>query len=64
MPDLELALVGDGRLAYHLERRAVALGLEGRVHRPGSLTAVDMRRWLAAADVFASPCRVRWGSRG
>ncbi|NLG66859.1 MAG: glycosyltransferase family 4 protein [Actinobacteria bacterium] len=61
MPDLELALVGDGRLAYHLERRAVALGLEGRVHRPGSLTAVDMRRWLAAADVFASPCRVRWG---
>ena len=59
--DVELALVGNGRLAYRLERRAEAVGLGGRIHLPGALPAPEMRRWLAAADVFASPCRVRWG---
>jgi len=59
--DIELALVGHGRLGYRLEQRAQAKGLGDRVHLPGALPTQEVRRWLAAADVFASPCRVRWG---
>lgn len=59
--DIELALVGHGRLGYRLEQRAQAKGLGDRVHLPGALPTQEARRWLAAADVFASPCRVRWG---
>ena len=61
MPDLELCFVGQGRLAYGLQRSAEALGVAHRVHFPGALPREDMQQWLAAADVFASPCRVRWG---
>lgn len=60
-PGLELALVGSGRLAKALERRARRVGMEDRVHQLGALPHSQVVEWLAAADVFASPCRVRWG---
>lgn len=60
-PGLELALVGSGRLSAALERRARRLGVEDRVHHLGALPRAQVTEWLAAADVFASPCRVRWG---
>jgi len=60
-PGLQLALVGSGRLAAALERRARRLGVEDRVHLLGALPHSQVAEWLAAADVFASPCRVRWG---
>lgn len=60
-PGLELALVGSGRLRAALERRARRLGIADRVHHLGALPRAQVTEWLAAADVFASPCRVRWG---
>lgn len=59
-PDLELALIGGGRLRASLERRARRLGVGDRVHHLGALPWAQVTQWLAAADVFASPCRVRW----
>jgi len=60
-PDLEVALVGGGRLSYHLQKRAGELGIGERVRLLGSLSAPEMAQWLEAADIFASPCRSRWG---
>jgi len=60
-PGLRLALVGSGRLARALKRRARRLGVEDRVCLLGALPHPQVAEWLAAADVFASPCRVRWG---
>lgn len=60
-PGLRLALVGSGRLAAALRGRARRLGVEDRVHLLGALPHSQVAEWLAAADVFASPCRVRWG---
>ena len=57
-PGLQLALVGSGRLAG-AGARARRLGVADRVHLLGALS--HSQCWLAAADVFASPCRVRWG---
>jgi phosphatidyl-myo-inositol dimannoside synthase len=31
------------------------------VHITGALPDEQVREWLRAADVFASPCRTRWG---
>jgi phosphatidylinositol alpha-1,6-mannosyltransferase len=60
-PLAELALIGDGRLAGALRARAARLGIADRVRLLGALPQGELRRWLAAADVFASPCRDRWG---
>ena len=60
-PRLELALIGDGRLRGSLRRRAERLGVAARVRFAGALPDEEMRAWLRAADVFASPCRTRWG---
>ena len=60
-PGLQLALVGSGRLSSALVRRARRLGVEDRVHLLGALPPAQVAEWLAAADVFASPCPSRWG---
>lgn len=60
-PDLELALVGSGRLSYQLQKRAGELGIAQRVRLLGGLSGPEMAQWLQAADIFASPCRSRWG---
>ena len=58
-PDARLALVGGGRLADPLRRRAAAAGLSARVLLPGEVPADELRLWLQAADVFAGPSRTR-----
>ncbi len=60
-PELRLALIGGGRLAPALRRRAERHGVADRVHLLGSLAHEGVAEWFAAADVFASPCRTRWG---
>ncbi|MFA4965066.1 MAG: glycosyltransferase family 4 protein [Thermoleophilia bacterium] len=60
-PRLHLALVGEGRLATRLYDRAQRRGVGERVRLTGALTDSAVRDWLRAADLFASPCRTRWG---
>ena len=60
-PDVHLALIGEGRLATRLYDRAWRRGVSERVHLTGALADDAVREWLKAADLFASPCRSRWG---
>ena len=59
--DVCLALVGGGRLADELRKRADAAGLSDRVYLPGEVSRDELRLWLQAADVFAGPSRTRFG---
>ena len=59
-PDLELALVGEGRLATRLYERAQRAGVADRIRLTGPVDGPALLEWLHAADVFASPCRTRW----
>ena len=60
-PRLHLALIGGGRLEARLRRQSARLGIADRVHHLGAIPLGDVQTWLRAADVFASPCRDRWG---
>jgi phosphatidylinositol alpha-1,6-mannosyltransferase len=60
-PRLHLALIGEGRLATRLYDRAQRRGVGERVHLTGALVDSAVTDWLRAADLFASPCRTRWG---
>ena len=60
-PDLHLALIGEGRLTTSLYDRAQKRGVGERVHLTGALADAAVKDWLKAADIFASPCRSRWG---
>ena len=60
-PRLHLALIGEGRLATRLYDRAQRRGVGERVHLTGALVDAAVTDWLRAADLFASPCRTRWG---
>ena len=60
-PRLHLALIGEGRLATRLYDRAWKRGVGERVHLTGALADPAVKDWLRAADLFASPCRTRWG---
>ena len=59
-PRAELTLIGSGRLARARRARARRLGVADRVRLTGALPDEQVREWLRAADVFASPCRSRW----
>ena len=59
-PALQLALVGEGRLATRLFERAQQHGIADRVRLTGPVDGAALLQWLHAADVFASPCRTRW----
>lgn len=59
-PDLHLAIVGSGRTAEHLRSLAASLGVEKRLHLTGALAMDELKVWMTASDVFASPCRSRW----
>ena len=61
LPRLHLALIGEGRLATRLYDRAQRRGVGERVHLTGALVDSAVTDWLRAADLFASPCRTRWG---
>jgi len=60
-PRLHLALIGEGRMQTRLYDRAQKRGVGERVHLTGALVDSAVQEWLQAADIFASPCRSRWG---
>jgi len=60
-PQLHLAIIGEGRMATRLYDRAQKRGVGDRVHLTGALVDAAVEDWLRAADLFASPCRTRWG---
>ena len=60
-PRLHLALIGEGRMQTRLYDRAQKRGVGERVHLTGALVDSAVHEWLQAADLFASPCRSRWG---
>ena len=60
-PRLHLVIIGEGRLATRLYDRAQRRGVGDRVHLTGALVDAAVKDWLRAADLFASPCRTRWG---
>jgi phosphatidylinositol alpha-1,6-mannosyltransferase len=62
VPDAQLAIAGAGRDRSRLERRAAQRGLTDRVRFLGRVPDDDSFPQLyACADVFAMPCRDRWG---
>lgn len=65
VPGAALVLVGEGPRRQHLERLADSLGLRrgpgGDVVLTGRLPGGQLAAALAAADVFAMPCRDRLG---
>ena len=60
-PRLHLAVIGSGRIAGRLERMAASCGVRERVLMTGALGTDGLKTWLRAADIFACPCRTRWG---
>jgi phosphatidylinositol alpha-1,6-mannosyltransferase len=58
-PDLVVAIAGKGRDASRLQRLVAATG--GPVRLLGPVTNERLPQLVAAADVFAVPCRNRWG---
>jgi phosphatidylinositol alpha-1,6-mannosyltransferase len=59
-PDAALLIVGGGRYRQALEAMA-AQELPGTVVFAGQVPATDLPAYHAAADVFAMPCRSRFG---
>lgn len=55
IPDVRLAIVGDGELRDALQKVAVQAGVAERVCFVGRVDAETLLRWYAAADVFALP---------
>jgi phosphatidyl-myo-inositol dimannoside synthase len=60
VPEARLLLVGDGPLRAKL-RAMVPAELADAVVFTGEVGDADLPAYYAAADVFASPCRSRWG---
>ena len=60
-PDAHLLVVGDGPLSGRLTLRTGALGVEHRVRLAGGVDWRELPACHAAADLFAMPCRSRFG---
>ncbi len=60
-PRLNLAIIGGGRMEKRLKHTAASLDVDERVLMTGALDTEDLKIWLRAADIFACPCRTRWG---
>jgi phosphatidylinositol alpha-1,6-mannosyltransferase len=58
-PDLHLGIVGAGRDRRRLERRAASSGAPAQFL--GRIPFADLPDAYACGDVFAMPCRNRWG---
>ena len=54
---LDLVVAGDGPLADDLERRAVAAGIEDRMHLLGRIPRQQVYRLFAQLDIYAMPSR-------
>jgi phosphatidylinositol alpha-1,6-mannosyltransferase len=62
LPDVQVAIAGAGRDRKRLEHRAEARGVASRVRFLGRVPDDEsFPRLYACADVFAMPCRDRWG---
>ncbi len=61
IPGVHLAVGGAGRDRARLERRASRSELDGRVHFLGRVPDDELPAVFACGDVFAMPCRDRWG---
>ncbi len=62
LPGVQFAIAGAGRDRHRLEARVVRRGLTSRVRFLGRVPDDDtFPRLYACADVFAAPCRDRWG---
>jgi phosphatidyl-myo-inositol dimannoside synthase len=61
VPDVALLLVGDGPARERLEARVSARALSSSIRFAGEVEDADLPAFYAAADVFATPCRTRWG---
>ena len=62
LPDVQLAIAGAGRDRRRLVARVVARGVAERVRFLGRVPDDEsFPRLYACADVFAMPCRDRWG---
>ena len=57
LPDVHLALAGDGDLRAEIERQARAMGLADRVHLLGAVPPEDVSDFLGTLDIFALPSR-------
>jgi glycosyltransferase involved in cell wall biosynthesis len=54
-PRLMLSCVGEGSLRPELERRFTEAGLDRRTLFPGALPALEVARWMNAADLLCLP---------
>jgi phosphatidyl-myo-inositol dimannoside synthase len=62
LPGVQLAIAGAGRDRHRLEARAARRGITSRVRFLGRVPDDEtFPRLYACADVFAAPCRDRWG---
>lgn len=61
IPGAHLAIGGSGRDRRRLERLAAQPGLPGRVHLLGRVPDAELPALFGCGDVFAMPCRDRWG---
>jgi phosphatidyl-myo-inositol dimannoside synthase len=60
-PDARLLIVGAGAGRRRLEQFAAHCGVARHVVFAGVVAAADLPSCFAAADIFAMPCRSRWG---
>jgi len=59
-PDAVLIILGDGEHRRTLERLAADLGVTGQVRFVGAVSDRALADYLAAAEVYALPCRTVW----
>jgi phosphatidylinositol alpha-1,6-mannosyltransferase len=60
-PDVRLLIVGDGPDSRRLRSLARTLRVSERVVFAGAVSADELPMYFRAGDVFAMPCRSRWG---
>ena len=57
LPEVHLAIAGDGELKQTLVQIAATLGVQDRVHLLGEISPADIPDFLRAGDLFAFPSR-------
>jgi phosphatidylinositol alpha-1,6-mannosyltransferase len=60
-PNVQLVVAGAGRDRRRLESRARRLGMQARTRFLGRVSDDTLPALYGCADVFATPCRERWG---
>lgn len=55
LPDVHFAVAGDGPLRETLQELAGRLGVNGRLHLPGTVDRADLGDFFAMGDIYLSP---------